>query len=213
MNTSTIIAIVAVVVVLVVAVLAVRPLLRRRRLQERFGAEYDRAVDRHGDRAAAEHELVERERRHKELDLRPLSSQARDRYAAQWTEVQARFVDAPQRSVADADRLLTAVMAERGYPTDDLEQRLADLSIEHGGTVEHYRAAHDVHQRAGDGQTSTEDLREAMVHYRSLFVELLGGDDVDGAASDVDRDTTDRDVDAELADAERGRTDRHHTAR
>jgi hypothetical protein len=173
MNTSTIIAVVAVVVVLAVAVLAVRPLLRRRRLQERFGPEYDRVLESHGDRTAGEHELIERERRHKQLDLHPLPPEARDRYTAQWTEVQAQFVDAPEATVAEADRLVTALMAERGYPTEGYEQQLADLSIDHASTIERYRNAHDVYQRSGDGQASTEDLRTAMVHYRALFTELL----------------------------------------
>jgi hypothetical protein len=210
MNTSTIIAVVAVVVVLMVAVLAVRPLLRRRRLQERFGPEYDRAVDSHGDRSAAEHELIEREKRYKEFDLRPLSTEARDRYAMRWADVQAEFVDVPEGAVADADRLLSEVMAERGYPTGAFEQQAADLSIEHSRTIERYHAAHDIHQLAGDGRASTEDLREAMVHYRALFVELLGGEDIGAetrARADADRVDTDR-VDADRVDADRVDDDR-----
>lgn len=195
MNTSTIIAVVAVVVVLAVAVLAVRPLLRRRRLQERFGPEYDRALESHGNRAAAEHDLLGREKRRKQLDLHPLSPESRDRYAAQWTEVQTRFVDEPAGTVAEADRLVTALMAERGYPTEGYEQQLADLSLEHSSTLEHYRTAHDVYQRANDGQASTEDLRTAMVHYRALFVDLLEPDADTGRTPDVGRrhDTLDRD--------------------
>ena len=199
MNAGTIIAIVAVIVVLVVAVLVVRPLLRRRRLQERFGPEYDRAVDTHQDRSAAERDLVEREKRYKELDLRPLSPEARERYGAEWTMIQAQFVDTPERTVTDADRLVTALMAERGYPTEGYEQQLADLSVEHSTTLGHYRDAHDVHQRVGDGQVSTEDLRGAMVHFRALFVELLEPDDDTTAAERADRDADVRD--AEVRDA------------
>ncbi|HET9944952.1 MAG TPA: hypothetical protein VFR56_04825 [Actinomycetes bacterium] len=203
MNTSTIIAVVAVVVVLVVAVLALRPLLRRRRLQERFGPEYHRAVETHGDRSKAERDLVERERRYKELDLRPLSPEARERYGTQWTGVQARFVDAPEATVAEADRLVTALMADRGYPTEGYEQQLADLSVEHSTTLEHYRAAHDIQQRSSEGQASTEDLRNAMVHYRTLFVDLLEPDadaDHDDRAYSADRDGHDADGDGYDAD-------------
>src|SRR5215212_6729269 len=125
MDTSAIIIVVAVIVVLVVAVLVVLPLLRRRRLQQRFSPEYDRLVETHDNRAVAERELAEREKRYRQLDLRPLSPEARERYSTEWTQVQTRFVDAPQSTVAEADRLVTELMAERGYPTEGYEQQLA----------------------------------------------------------------------------------------
>ena len=175
MSTTTIIVIIAVIVVLALAVLVLLPMLRRRRLQERFGPEYDRAVERHEDRTEAERDLVQREKRHAELDIRPLSEKAREEYAAKWARVQAGFVDSPEDTIRQADQLLTQVMAERGYPTDGYEQQLSDLSIEHAKTLDHYRTAHETRERIGAG-VSTEDLRTAMVHYRTVFADLLGSD-------------------------------------
>jgi hypothetical protein len=164
-----------IVVVLVVAALLVlgRMQSRRRRLRERFGPEYERMVADAGNPRAAEHELSEREKRHAELPIRALPADVRDRYGEQWATVQERFVDVPVESVGEADRLVTSLMAERGYPTEGYEQRLADLSVQHASTLDHYRQAHDVGQRAAAGTATTEDLRQAMVHYRALFEELL----------------------------------------
>ncbi|MFG1695553.1 hypothetical protein [Nonomuraea sp. NPDC049309] len=169
---------VAVVVIVVVALAAVGYLAlqrqkRRSHLRERFGPEYERAVAEHDDRREAEQELLEREQRHAELDIRPLSAESRETYAVRWTEVQERFVDAPGYAVTEADQLVTAVMAERGYPTEDFEQRLSDLSVGHAETLDHYRTAHEISGRAAREDASTEDLRQAMVHYRALFEELL----------------------------------------
>jgi hypothetical protein len=169
---------VAVVVVAVVALAAVGYFVlqrqtRRSHLRERFGPEYERTVAEHDDRREAEQELLERERRHAELDIRPLPEESRDTYASRWTEVQERFVDAPGYAVTEADQLVTAVMAERGYPTEDFEQRLSDLSVGHAETLDHYRTAHEISGRAARKDASTEDLRQAMVHYRALFEELL----------------------------------------
>lgn len=172
MSTGAIVAIVVVVVVLVAAAVVLAPVMRRRRLREKFGPEYERVVETHDDRATAERELRERERRHAQLEIRPLDDQTRERYHQQWTQVQERFVDDPESAVAEADELVTALMSERGYPTEGYEQQLADLSIEHSRTLGHYRSAHDTRLRVGDG-ASTEDLREAMVHYRTLFEDLL----------------------------------------
>jgi hypothetical protein len=118
-------------------------------------------------------ELSAREKRHAELPIRALPADARDRYAREWVDVQERFVDVPVEAVGEADRLITAVMAERGYPTEKYEQQLEDLSVEHAYTLDHYRAAHEVSGRAAAGTATTEDLRQAMVHYRALFEELL----------------------------------------
>ncbi|MEV5323962.1 hypothetical protein AB0K67_07415 [Nonomuraea sp. NPDC052634] len=169
---------VAVVVVAVVALAAVGYFVlqrqtRRSHIRERFGPEYERTVAEHDDRREAEQELLERERRHAELDIRPLPEESRDTYASRWTEVQERFVDAPGYAVTEADQLVTAVMAERGYPTEDFEQRLSDLSVGHAETLDHYRTAHEISGRAARKDASTEDLRQAMVHYRALFEELL----------------------------------------
>jgi hypothetical protein len=173
MSTAAVVVIVVVIVLLVLAVLVAVPMMRRRQLKSKFGPEYDRAVQAHEDRAAAERELRDRERRHTQLEIRPLAADARERYSQQWAQVQERFVDDPASAVAEADELVTALMAERGYPTDGYEQQLADLSIDHSRTLDHYRTAHDTRQRVGGEGASTEDLREAMVHYRALFEDLL----------------------------------------
>ncbi|WP_406283836.1 hypothetical protein [Embleya sp. NBC_00896] len=174
-TTATVILIVVIVVVLAAAaVFAGRPILRRRHLQTRFGPEYDRAVEQYGDRREAERNLVERERRHSELELRPLDPAARDKYATEWTEVQERFVDAPDAAVQEADELITRLMRERGYPTGAHDKRMELLSVEHGHTLDHYRKAHDIARRSEAGGAETEDLRQAMIHHRALFDDLLG---------------------------------------
>jgi hypothetical protein len=146
---------------------------RRRGLQDRFGDEYDRTVADSPSRREAESELSEREKRREELDIRPLERSSRDRYASQWQNTQAAFVDNPEDAVADADRLIQQVMRERGYPVDDFDQRASDLSVDHPDVITNYRAAHDISRANDRGNASTEDLRTAMVHYRALFAELL----------------------------------------
>ncbi|GAA0351255.1 hypothetical protein NE235_23570 [Actinoallomurus spadix] len=181
MSTATVavIVIVAVLVVVALGLLAHRQ-QQRRRLRERFGPEYDRTVERHNNTREAEQELRAREQRHRELPIRPLDPAARDRYRADWQRVQEHFVDSPQSAVAEADNLLVRVMKDRGYPTEDYEQQVADLSVEHAGTIGRYRTAHDIRGRADAGRASTEDLRQAMVHYRALFADLLGDDGASG---------------------------------
>lgn len=168
---------VAVVVIALVAVALVAALVirqrRRDQLRSRFGPEYDRLIAEHDNRREAEQELLAREQRHSELDIRPLAEESRDGYAQRWSEVQERFVDAPGFAVTEADQLVTAVMAERGYPTENFEQRLSDLSVGHAETLDHYRKAHEISGHAARKEASTEDLRQAMVHYRVLFDELL----------------------------------------
>lgn len=168
--------VVIVLVVLVIAVLVAVAVVagRRRALRNRFGPEYDRVVAKQDSRTAAERELRERERRHAELTLNPLSPESRARYAAAWEEIQVRFVDSPTETVGDADELVTRLIAERGYPTHDFSEQLAHLSVEHARTLTHYRDAHDIHLRNTRGEASTEDLRQAVVHYRELFADLLG---------------------------------------
>ncbi|GAA4211354.1 hypothetical protein [Microbispora amethystogenes] len=181
----TAVAWVAVAIVAVLVILAVGYLVsarnRRRHLQDRFGPEYDRAVRESDSRKEAEQELRAREERHAELDIRPLDPHTRDEYSRKWTDVQEHFVDAPGFAVTEADALVTAVMAARGYPTDDFEQRLSDLSVAHATTLDHYRNAHEISSRAARQDATTEELRQAMVHYRALFQELLG----DGADAPV----------------------------
>jgi hypothetical protein len=169
-------AIVAIIVAVVVVVLVIGALTmaRRRKLQRRFGPEYDRVAGEMHSRRKADAELAERERRVRSLDIRPLDETARVKYAGEWTAIQERFVDQPEEAVAQAGILVTSVMKDRGYPTEDHDQVLADLSVEHGKTLDHYRQAHQVSLQAEGGTASTEDLRLAMLHYRTLFGDLLG---------------------------------------
>jgi FtsZ-interacting cell division protein ZipA len=162
-------AVIAVAIVVVVAIVIWRALVARRSrtLQQRFGPEYERTVDRVDDRREAEAELEARAKRRDELDIRPLTTAARERYITQWQWVQAQFVDDPRAAVQEADGLIQSVMRERGYPVDDFEQRAADISVDHPQVVENYRQGHRL--ASGD----TEAQRQAMVHYRGLFEELV----------------------------------------
>lgn len=170
----TVAIIIVAIVVIVAVVIAAMATARRRRLQQRFGPEYDRVTSEQKSQLKAESELAGRERRVKSLDIRPLSAQAQAEYAAQWATIQEQFVDQPEGSVAQAQDLVNAVMRERGYPVEGHDQTVADLSVEHANTLEQYRSAHTISDRAASGQASTEDLRQAMVHYRALFSDLLG---------------------------------------
>lgn len=165
-------------VVVIAALAAVAFVVSRRRrsehLKQHFGREYEHALEEKGDRSKAEAELAEREKRVQKLDIRPLDAAERERFTAQWSEVQARFVDDPPRAVAFADALLGEVMKARGYPVSDFEQRAGDISVDHPAVVEHYRTAHDIAVRHQRGAAGTEDLRQAMIHYRALFEDLVG---------------------------------------
>jgi FtsZ-interacting cell division protein ZipA len=184
-----VIVIVAIVVIaLIVAAIVLMRQRQSQQLQEGFGPEYERTVEeRGGDRREAEAELRERRQRRDEFEVRDLEPAARDRYADRWRDAQRRFVDEPAPAVGEADALVIEVMRDRGYPVaDEFDQRAADVSVDHPVVVEHYRAAHDISGRATAGDASTEDLRQAMVHFRALFVELLGPEDepaADGRAS------------------------------
>lgn len=168
---------VALVLVVLVAIAAGVLAARRRRsqeLQEGFGPEYDRVVGETGDRREAERELRDRKERIEELEIRPLADEARERYAEEWRLVQARFVDEPEEAVAEADALVQRVLADRGYPVaDDFERRAADVSVDHPDVVENFREGHRLVEAHGRGEGDTESLRRAMVHFRSLFDELL----------------------------------------
>jgi FtsZ-interacting cell division protein ZipA len=167
---------IAVAVVAVLAVAVWQALARRRtgRLQQRFGPEYDRTLDSADSKREAEAELKAREERRQQLEIRPLSGPARDRYLQRWQSVQAQFVDDPRGAVASSDSLIKSVMAERGYPVEDFEQRAGDISVDHPQVVENYRQGHRLAQASADGSSdSTEDLRQAMRHYRALFDELV----------------------------------------
>ncbi|MFI5492977.1 hypothetical protein [Actinoplanes sp. NPDC051859] len=158
---------------------------RRKNLQNTFGPEYDRVVADADSRAAGERELEERRRRHAQLELIPLSAENKARYSVAWEEVQIQFVDAPEHAVATADELVTRLIAERGYPTGEYDEQLATLSVDHARTLEHYRDAHAISERSKNSEADTEDLRQALVHYRALFADLLGENPVrtEGAAA------------------------------
>jgi hypothetical protein len=143
------------------------------RLHSRFGPEYDRLAAVEGDQGRIEKTLHEREKRVKEFNLIPLSPEARDQFARRWQQEQSGFVDDPRTAVANADRLVTEVMKARGYPMGDFEQRAADISVDYSSVVTNYRLAHDIALRDRNGETSTEELRKALLHYRMLFEELL----------------------------------------
>ncbi|MGD9893883.1 MAG: hypothetical protein AB7R89_13985 [Dehalococcoidia bacterium] len=174
------------VAIAVLAILvAVWLFLQKRRtehLQQGFGPEYERTVHETGGRRAAESELHEREKRVEKLHIRPLSAEERSRFSAQWEQTQARFVDDPDATIDEADRLVGAVMQARGYPVGEFEQRAADISVDHPGVVSHYRAAHRIALGHERGESSTEDLRQGIVHYRALFDELLQEDRVEEEA-------------------------------
>jgi hypothetical protein len=177
MDTSTAITIaIAVVVAIIVAAVLYLALRKQRtaRLRHRFGPEYERTVEDAGDRHRAEHELHERQKRVSKFDIRPLSVSERDHFISAWHIIQAEFVDQPKQALAKADDLLTEVMRARGYPMEDFEQRSADLSVDHPSVVQNYRAGREIAVRHKQGQADTEDLRQAMIHFRALFDELVG---------------------------------------
>ncbi|WP_433967012.1 hypothetical protein [Tunturiibacter gelidiferens] len=166
--------VIAAAVLIIVGVILYTRGNRSAQLKQKFGPEYDRVVSQHGDPKLAENVLAERERRVSNLKLRTLPAPERDRYMHQWTFVQKQFVDDPRGAVNEADRLVTDVMNSRGYPMSEFAQRADDISVHYPETVGNYRAAHDIVLRHAKGQSTTEELRKAMVHFRSLFDELLG---------------------------------------
>jgi FtsZ-interacting cell division protein ZipA len=174
MNSAAVV-IIAVIIIAAVAVLGWWYSRRRRtqHLRERFGPEYDRVVREQGNLRKGENLLEWRAKKREKLRIVPLSSPVRADFANRWTRVQSRFVDDPRGAVADADQLVTEVMHARGYPMADFDQQAELVSVDHPTVVQNYRAAHDIALRHSRGEASTEDLRKAMVHYRSLFDELL----------------------------------------
>jgi len=142
-------------------------------LRKRFGPEYDRVISERGDARQAESELAARQKRVDTFDIRPLEAAERDHFIDAWRATQARFVDAPAEAINDADRLVSEVMQARGYPVGDFDQRAADVSVDHPIVVENYRAARAIAVANQRGDASTEDLRQAIVHYRALFEDLL----------------------------------------
>ena len=181
---------VVVVLLVIIGVLLARQ-QRSRGLKADFGPEYNRVVAERGDQRSAERELAGRRKRVSEFEIRPLTPADRERYIERWGAAQRTFVDEPGAAVGEAHVLVQQVMHDRGYPVDeDFEQRAADVSVEHPSVVENYRAANSISVRANQGQASTEQLRQAMVHFRALFDELLAPGDNEPA-----RDTDAREQD------------------
>jgi hypothetical protein len=170
--------VIAILVVVALAILVWSMSRRKRsaRLKEHFGPEYERTVGELGEQRAAEAELLQREKKRKKLDIVDLSPEARHEHTATWQRVQTDFVDDPIDAVGRAERLVTRVMRERGYPIDDFDHRAADISVDHPDIVENYRSAHAIYASQHDGDISTEEARQAFVHYRALFDRLLGSD-------------------------------------
>jgi hypothetical protein len=190
MSTGAVIAIVVVIVVVIAAVALGAMEMRRRRLRQQFGPEYDRVVSETGNRRKAEAELSARQRRVAKLDIRPLTSDESARFQGEWNAIQERFVDTPTESVTEAATLVTTVMRTRGYPTDDHDEAMDALSVDHAPTLTRYREARAISERAGSGAATTDDLRNAMLKYRELFHELVGTPD-DTAANRGATETSD----------------------
>jgi len=164
-------------VVLVIAGLAWMYMRKRKtttaNLRQRFGTEYERVVQRHGSERKAEAKLADREKRVDKFNIRDLDPTERESFSTRWAVLQSRFVDSPQGAVTEADDLVSSLMRTRGYPVSDFDQRADDISVDHPRVVENYRSAHAIALRVGKDQATTEDLRTAMIHYRSLFDELV----------------------------------------
>ena len=199
---TTVLIVLAVLVVLALIGLVIGKKRKSKHLQERFGPEYDRTVTGSGKKREAERELKQRAERRKELDIRPLDPQRRDAFAAEWRDTQEAFVDMPAEAVSDANRLVERVMEERGYPLGDFDQMSRDVSVDHANVVEEYRSAHEISLLNDRKQATTEQLRRAMVHYRSLFADLLDAGEHDRRGADAPYPDEDR---VQARESEHGR--------
>jgi len=173
MDTTTLIIAGLLLIVILLAAVLIMQKRRSGHLQSRFGPEYERAVDETGDKRKAEAELQQREKRVQKLTIRPLEPAARDRFTGDWARIQAEFVDDPVQSITHANVLIQEVMRTRGYPVENFEQVAGDISVDHPLVVQNYRAGHEIAVRHENGKAGTEDLRQAMIHYRELFDELV----------------------------------------
>ncbi len=163
----------AIVIFAALVIWAATTNIRSMRLKKKFGPEYDYALEKTGDRHTAESDLQQRQKRVQELDIKPLEEKDKTRYHDEWVEIQAEFVDDPQKSITSANRLITEVMIARGFPVADFDQRAADLSVLHPDFVTNYRKAHEIASENQDGGASTEKLRQAMIYYHAIFDEIL----------------------------------------
>jgi hypothetical protein len=203
------IAVAAVAVLIIIGLIAFGA--RRNRsaaLRDHFGREYDNAVRATGSRVRAENALAARAEEVKTFDIRPLTAAERDRFVSEWRTVEARFVERPTTAVVEADELISEVMRTRGYPMADFEKHAEHISVKHPSVVEHYRDGHDIIERQGRGAASTEDLRQAVLHYRALFEDLVndGGADVERPIATVREEERRRAADRDIVrDEERPR--------
>jgi hypothetical protein len=175
MSTTYIIIIVVVVLVVLGVILALvfSPKKRSQQFQNKFGPEYDRAVKTAGSEKKAQAELNQRQKHVDTMNIRPLSVSERERYQAEWTAIQAKFVDQPGQATVEADHLIMEVMKVRAYPVSDFDQRAADISVNYPTLVSNYRAAREIAIKNEQHSANTEELRQALIYYRSLFDELL----------------------------------------
>jgi len=178
MSISTLIVIVVVAIAVVIGMAYFVRNQRSQRLKSRFGPEYSRAVQETGSQTKAEAKLEKLQKRVERFKINPLSPADRAECTATWQKVQARFVDDPRGALTEADQLIQRIMTTRGYPISDFEQRAADISVDHPAVVEHYRAGHEISLRHAQGRVSTEDMRQAMIHYRTLFADLADTPDL-----------------------------------
>ena len=212
-TTEIVILVLVLLVVAAIAAALVAQSRKRNRLKSTFGPEYDRTVEGSGGRRDAERELAEREQRRRSLDIRPLPEQDRVAFADRWRSTQGDFVDHPETAVRQADLLVAEVMGRRGYPVGDFDQMSRDVSVDHADVVDEYRAAHDISELNDRKQASTEQLRQAMVHYRALFTDLLGegGSSAGTARTASYDDSTSRRDDAPYGDRDGHEDDRTAT--
>ena len=183
MDSTQIIIAVAVLIAIGIGIMFAASTRRSKKMREKYGPEYDLTKEKAGSKSAAEAALVEREKRITKLDIRELNQTERDRYHTEWTGIQADFVDEPPKALEKANLLVTELMMARGFPVADFEQRAADVSVLYPNVVANYRHANEIAVKNQRGEASTEELRQAMVHYRSLFEELLGSAKVNDVAA------------------------------
>jgi len=173
-NSALVIAAIIVTIVAVAGIAYVVRKQRTQRLRTRFGPEYQRALQETGSTTQAEAKLEKLARRVERFHIRPLSPESRADFVANWQKIQSRFVDDPKGALTEADKLIQELMTARGYPITDFEQRAADISVDYPLVVEHYRAGHDIALRHSQGRANTEDMRQAMIQYHTLFSGLAG---------------------------------------
>jgi predicted nucleic acid-binding protein len=174
MSQSQLVIIVVAIIAAAAVVIYFLKLQSTKRLRERFGPEYTRAVETSGNTLRGEAQLKKLEKRVERYDIHPLAPEKRERFVEAWRRLQAKFVDEPDHALSEADQLVAEAMIARGYPVADFEQQAADLSVNHPLVIENYRAGHAIALKHGQGKASTEDLRQALIHYRELFDELVG---------------------------------------